>query len=716
MAEVKRPPAARKRVFDSVFPAAILGPPAQRYIFVAHGQPSQERHVKVLTQCSRIILGIGDEDFEFAHEDDMGDACFKPHYQSCPSMAVLSEPFGNIIEPTHVQQTRTRLLAMMCKWKKEFGGDSVRKVLAGVLDDMLSEFVKWAYAATYEEESEVLPHLKYWIENIFARYVVQVLDTLQDHGKSGHEVTSEINITDVHQWQDMAITRLGALRVHELLDIVVDWDATRSGIDDLKHYITTPATRSYLTSNFNAALSTRLLHPGASTMEILRLYISIIRAFRRLDPKGVLLDRVARMIRRYLRDREDTVKVIVAGLLSDTVDTEGKSITTDDEMLVELAQELNQRDRENSKGDEGELDWNNMDWMPDPIDAAPDYKKSKNSDVIGSLISLFETKDVFVKELQITLADRLLKNKLEFEQEISVLEHLKIRFGDSALQACEVMLRDVLDSHKVDIIVRQDQGLQNMTGQELESDQPLHAKILSRLFWPTLQDHSYKVPEEILIQQARYEKGFEALKQSRKLTWLNGLGQVEVELDLEDRVFKDEVLPWQAAVIHAFRSASNMHGCADAVSRTVTELAEELEMSPALAHSACVFWLSKRILVETAENTYTVLETLPSGDQPLTEPTFKSDVMATAESSAALAAKEAEDAARQGKMAMYNQFILSMLTNQGAMPLPRIAMMLGIVVPGGFPFSNEELKEFLSRMVRDGHLELGHGGVYKAVQ
>jgi anaphase-promoting complex subunit 2 len=66
-------------------------------------------------------------------------------------------------------------------------------------------------------------------------------------------------------------------------------------------------------------------------------------------------------------------------------------------------------------------------------------------------------------------------------------------------------------------------------------------------------------------------------------------------------------------------------------------------------------------------------------------------------------------------MVMYSQFVVSMLTNQGAMPLPRIAMMLGIVVPGGFPFSNEELREFLTSMVKGGRLELGHGGAYKAV-
>jgi anaphase-promoting complex subunit 2 len=577
---------------------------------------------------------------------------------------------------------------------------------------------------------------------------VQVLEAVSSsEGSSGQAGVSEVSHTDVQKWVEMAITRLGTLRVDELFDIVVEWDDTKSGIDDLKHYITNPATRTYLTSSFNNVLSTRLLHPGASTVEILQLYISIIRAFRRLDPKGVLLDRVARIIRRYLRDRDDTVRVIVTGLLSDAVDADGNPIPSDAETLTELALELSRHDLDSSKDDDGELDWDNMEWQPDPIDAAPDYRKSKNTDVIGSLISLFETKDVFVKELQTTLADRLLRNKPDFDQETAVLEHLKIRFGDSALQACEVMLRDVTDSKKVDSIIRQDQGLQGQNNQPgtastlstgTSGDQPLHAKILSRLFWPSLPSQSYRIPQPIREQQSRYERGFMALKQSRKLTWLDSLGQVEVELDLADRVFRDEVLPWQAAVIYAFQAedagetADSMCGTskdepAGNVTRTIDSLVAELSMSPTLVRSACIFWASKLILAQSPSdpNAYTVLETLPasasagSGSIPSSDPQTQNNhsasTAATAAAATASVVAEAAEAERQSKMALYAQFVVSMLTNQGPMPLPRIAMMLGIVVPGGFPFSNEELREFLAGMCQERVLEVRHGGIYRVV-
>ena len=521
-----------------------------------------------------------------------------------------------------------------------------------------------------------------------------------------------IHDTELQKWKNTATARLGALRVDELFDIIVDWDSTAPAIHDLKSFTTNPATRSYLTYNFANVLQARLLHPGASTIEILQLYIAIIRSFRMLDPKGVLLDRVARKLRRYLRDRDDTVKVIVTGLLSDTTGDGDEATVQDADTLTELAVELSRNDDWATGGDDSEFDWTNMNWMPDPIDAAPDYMKSKNTDVIGSLISLFDSRDIFVKELQAVLADRLLKNKPDFTQEISVLEHLKLRFGDSALQGCEVMLRDVLDSRKVDNVVRRDQGMQDENGRPLQDDVQLHVKILSRLFWPSFPEQSFNVPQVVVDQQENYEKGFEALKQSRKLTWLNGTGQVEVELELEDRVYQGEVLPWQAAVIYAFQEESE-----DPVSKDVTTLAAELNMPPTLVRSACIFWVSKRILMETSKDVFLVCEKLPDGsDATMDEDVGRSDTAAAAaaaEVAAAQAAKEAEEAERKQNMAMYHQFILSMLTNQGAMPLPRIAMMLGIVVPGGFPFSNEELKEFLASMVKDGALVVGHGGAYK---
>lgn len=632
-------------------------------------------------------------------------------------------------ESDRVTMVRDRLLAFLNGLQQVgLGGDKAQKVFASVMNVMMTEFIRAAYTGQWETPTSVPQHLRHWIENVFARLAVQILAIIHTpHSGNQSSNTLDVSFGDVEKWQEMGIARLGALRTSELFDVIVEWPASAGAIEDLRHFTTHTAARTHVTQSFITVLNQRLLHPGASTVEILQLYISIIRAFHLLDPRGVLLDRIARPIRRYLRDRDDTIKVIVTGLLAEPSAVDAKSRSHNNDTLVELSTELSKAHQLSMENDPSELDWDDMNWMPDPVDAAQDYRKSKGADVIDSVVSLFDSKEAFVKELQTLLCDRLIQKRETHDQEISVLELLKMRFGDPALQACEVMLRDISDSRRVDAVIRNDQKLINPEHYDrLLPRQPmpeLHAKILSRFFWPAFQDQEFKIPEEVESVRRRYSAGFEAIKASRKLTWLNGLGQVLVELKMGDgREFDEEVTTWQATVIYAFQSPSH-----DAVTMTVSSLAQQLEMSPALARSACLFWVSKRILTETSRDEFRVLEHLPSDDEDEygaygedagdanMQSGGVSNAAAAAEEAAAAAAKESAEAAAMEKMNLYWQFIVGMLTNQGAMPLQRIVMMLKIVVPGGFPFSNEELREFLAGMVSRGKLEIISGGNYKLV-
>lgn len=94
-----------------------------------------------------------------------------------------------------------------------------------------------------------------------------------------------------------------------------------------------------------------------------------------MDPKGVLIDRVARPIRRYLKDREDTVRVIVAGLLADAEQESkegGRHGTGQEDVLVDLAIELSRASELAAQNeDDQDLDWDDMQWNPDPVDAGP---------------------------------------------------------------------------------------------------------------------------------------------------------------------------------------------------------------------------------------------------------------------------------------------------------------------------------------------------------
>ena len=118
-------------------------------------------------------------------------------------------------------------------------------------------------------------------------------------------------------------------------------------------------------------LSQRLLQPAVPTVDILNFYIYSIRLFNELDSKGVLLDRVSRPLRRYLKERNDTARIIIASSLTDAEDIEYGIVQSSEEMSKEIALEMSQPALPNLHEFDHDLDWADMNWSPEPIDAEP---------------------------------------------------------------------------------------------------------------------------------------------------------------------------------------------------------------------------------------------------------------------------------------------------------------------------------------------------------
>lgn len=248
-----------------------------------------------------------------------------------------------------------------------------------------------------------------WVENEYSTLILDVLRKLDQ---------TVVDWTHVEKWKKMSIGRLAGLRTQELFDIVENWPNSNGALDDLRTAIDTPQRRLQLTDVFSASLKGRLLHPGTSTLQILRTYISMIWSFHSLDHSKVLLDRVAYPLQVYLCSRDDTVRIIIAGLLSDTEDASGQPIEPEGDKLTELAILLNKGAEDLGQKADEELDWNDMNWIPDPVDAGPGYKRSKNADVIGTLIGVLGSQEVFIKEFQNIIGESLLKSEGDFEKEV----------------------------------------------------------------------------------------------------------------------------------------------------------------------------------------------------------------------------------------------------------------------------------------------------------
>ena len=77
-------------------------------------------------------------------------------------------------------------------------------------------------------------------------------------------------------------------------------------------------------------------------------------------------------------------------------------------------------------------------------------KSRRASDIISMLVNIYGSKELFVSEYKTLLADRILSTfNFEMAREIRYLELLKLRFGESQLHNCEVMLKDVADSKRI---------------------------------------------------------------------------------------------------------------------------------------------------------------------------------------------------------------------------------------------------------------------------
>lgn len=652
---------------------------------------------------------------------------------------------------TEVRQQMTTLLQGL--ERVGLGGESAQKAFAHAMHKLLDSLINSHYMKVdWYDKKSVVPHLKEWVKDGFCPLVELVLECLRCE-------QSSLMPTEVSAWQEMALGRLGRVRVDNLFDFVIHWDRSKGAILDIKEYLRIAGAKQHVTSSFSQQVSRRLLHPGATTTYILNVYIFIIRAFHELEPKGVLLERVARPIRRYLKEREDTGRIIISSLLTDLSDETGVKFSSNSELSHEIAGEMGKPLTNLGQDADEELNWNDMNWQPMPTDASPEYKKSKVEDVIWFLLTLWE-RDDFINELKNILGDHLLRSTdPEYEKEIRLLELIKMRLGDNNLQAAEVMLRDVLDSKRINAAIRaatashaqqafstpepRPRGPRAPNARHPRTPQPrrgahsssltpstpaapalpaLNAQILSSFFWPLLRDDDFRVPAEIQRLQDAYSTSFSRIKGMRKLRWMNALGSGSITLSFADRTEDfDHLTPWQVSVVYAFQPQAGEENIAakpgrngEGVSRNVAQLEDMLDMDEALVRQAVAFWIGKSVLRETAPDTYAIIETQPKSDGKAKADEDRAAAaaeLAAVEAAQATAVRSQQDLFNENRD-VYETFITSMLTAQGNVPVSRILMMMRMMMAGGFPFGEEEIAGLLGELENEGKVIKVGGDVW----
>ncbi|KAL6452988.1 apc2 Anaphase-promoting complex subunit 2 [Candida maltosa Xu316] len=423
--------------------------------------------------------------------------------------------------------------------------------------------------------------------------------------------------------------------------------------------------RTNLVNSFIEYCNKNLLHAGANTIDVITTYTKTIKSFLIIDPKGVLLDKVVRPIRHYLKTREDIIIKLVHGLLDNSPEND----------LIELAQELRSPERNILKNTAKDIMEDSLDlnWVPDPIDALPDFKKGKVSDTIESLISIFDSKEIFIDEFTRLFGEQLVKlENYEVDEIESSLDLLKARFGKQNFTTLDIMIRDIKES--------------KLLNELLSKGDNFNTSILSHLYWPTVLDginpdqDNFKVPPEIESKFQKFKENFAHEKHGRTLKFVPSLGTVKLELAFKNSVKVFEVTPDKAAIISLFNDEEN--------EVSVSHIVQTLGMSEYMVAKGLSYWVKEGVLMELTKTLYIVND--------------DDDNNATPQSSA-----------KFSEISVIEPYLRTMLQNISSLNFQRIKTLLNLMVPKDkldlTKITDTLLEEYLDSLVEESKLEIRHG-------
>ncbi|KAK4055575.1 hypothetical protein OIV83_000121 [Microbotryomycetes sp. JL201] len=530
--------------------------------------------------------------------------------------------------------------------------DRFDPLLFGLIYEAIERKVEQECAGVFN--SPKLRDLLNWLEGPVHKWVVGMYAKTMENGieEAKKMLKPTFSRFDYHVHKTLAL-----LRAEEIFQIIRAFPNSQPALEDLrlphepprhrKLCLVKTDQRKTLIKRTREQMKQYKLHPGADTRDILTTYISMIQSLRILDPPGVMLSRTADPTRAYLRSREDTIRCIVSRLMEEE---------------SALAAELKAANAKplHDAGHEAE-NYNDPKWTPDPVDAPADFRKSKGSDIIQMLVSIYDTKDVFIKELQVMLAQRLLAIKdYSLEKEMNNVEVFKSRFGEASLAGCEVMIKDLQDSKRIDTRVHERAQLGRA--------------------------------------QQEYDRAFRSNRPDKKLRWLPQLGTVNVTVQLKDRELTLDVTPLQAAVLELFSTQETW---------TTDDLSIELMLMDTVSiRNALYFWNNQGVLKGLADDAWQLLEVRDKTDQAAPAHVIE-------EAQEAIQSVEAQQVEQ---MRVFWQYIKGMLTNLGALPVSRIHSTLNMLVPTFKGKTMDELVAFLEAMSAEGLVEKTPAGSWKIIK
>lgn len=166
-----------------------------------------------------------------------------------------------------------------------------KEIILSVLESAMATHVKSTVQGTFDRC--FLPSLKKWLETSVLGFIKNIYSPLTDEYESlSISLHNTLNINFV------------TIRSEELFEMVAEFPDSMIAVKELRDAATRSNNLHVIGKIFGKILNRRLLHMGASTPQILDMYVSVIKTLRVIDASDALLVYVTKPVRKYLKDRK----------------------------------------------------------------------------------------------------------------------------------------------------------------------------------------------------------------------------------------------------------------------------------------------------------------------------------------------------------------------------------------------------------------------------
>ena len=497
---------------------------------------------------------------------------------------------------------------------------------------------------------------------------------LPDVIKSINSTARKLSRFVCSKWQhdvvlgQQAYTEFGKMRSDELFDILVKYPSSSGALLDLKTcLVKDPDLYCYLVETATKQLNKRLLHPGADTEDVIQLYIDTMKVIDLLFPgQHRAITAVTSIIQSYMRQRRDGPTIFVLGLINDQ----------NSQLAGILHPELREKRAELCDIEEDQI----------VEDKRGINQNIRQLDVLKILVTTFGGRDAVLGLYRSVLAERLLgKTDFDADTDLVALELLKIRFGEAALQNCEVMIKDLAESKRFCT--------------QVAHQDSITALIASAHYWPKLPTVSEFVAHPLITsRQELLAKDYNNFKKPRELTWQPGLGSTTLNISLYTNTKKTEkevvevIAPVIQATLLLYLAEVQPNGL------NAEDLSSKCGLTKSKVTESMLYWTHKAMVRET-NGVYVC-------NDCVTDPQQHQDTE-TNQASAIMAAEDEELTER------VTEFVTMILHNLGPEDVASIENKLRQFMPD-YSKTQAQLTVILNKLVASDQLSLRGGKYCKA--